>query len=160
MPLSSPTKGISRANADAKAQAQIEDLTGQKHALIMQYMTLLEQRPTCEGTAQQTNASSTDTSSLPIASDRLTPPARTLVKKLDVYADDDACTSAPTPKELSSADAEAAMTHANTTLKQHLKLLHDYNEIKDVATGLMGMIAEQRGVRVSEVMQEMGVEGE
>lgn len=49
------------------------------------------------------------------------------------------------------------MKHASATLKRHIKLLHDYNEIKDVATGLVGLVAEQRGERVKVVMEEMGV---
>ena len=42
------------------------------------------------------------------------------------------------------------------TVKRHIRLLHDYNEIKDVAQGLMGLIAEARGVRQIEVQREFG----
>ena len=42
-------------------------------------------------------------------------------------------------------------------MKRHIGLLHAYNEIKDVGQGLMGLIADSRGVRVREVMEEMGV---
>jgi hypothetical protein len=42
-------------------------------------------------------------------------------------------------------------------VKRHIGLLHAYNEIKDVGQGLMGLIADSRGVRVREVMEEMGV---
>lgn len=44
------------------------------------------------------------------------------------------------------------------TVKQHIRLLHDYNEIKDVAQGLMGLIAEARGVRQIEVQREFGAD--
>lgn len=43
-------------------------------------------------------------------------------------------------------------------VKRHICLLHDYNEIKDVAQGLMGLIAEARGVRQIEVQMEFGAD--
>ncbi|KAI9645965.1 hypothetical protein NHQ30_005402 [Ciborinia camelliae] len=47
---------------------------------------------------------------------------------------------------------------AHETVKRHIKLLHDYNDIKDVGQGLVGMIADNRGVRVGELYGEFGVE--
>lgn len=47
--------------------------------------------------------------------------------------------------------------HAEAIVKRHIKLLHAYNEIRDVGQGLMGLIADARGVRLKEVMEEMGV---
>ncbi|KAI1928312.1 hypothetical protein LOZ58_001022 [Ophidiomyces ophidiicola] len=44
-------------------------------------------------------------------------------------------------------------------VKRHIRLLHEYNEIKDVAQGLLGLIAEARGVRHVEVQKEFGVGG-
>nr|POE65313.1 dna repair protein swi5 like [Quercus suber] len=52
---------------------------------------------------------------------------------------------------------KAALEAANVVIKQHIKALHQYNEIKDVGQGLMGMIAEKRGVRVADVMGEFAV---
>ncbi|ESZ97997.1 hypothetical protein SBOR_1610 [Sclerotinia borealis F-4128] len=46
---------------------------------------------------------------------------------------------------------------ADETVKRHIKLLHDYNDIKDVGQGLVGMIADNRGVRVGELYEEFGV---
>ncbi|BCR85019.1 SWI5/SAE3 family protein [Aspergillus chevalieri] len=43
------------------------------------------------------------------------------------------------------------------TVKRHIRLLHDYNEIKDVGQGLMGLIAEARGMRQIEVQREFGI---
>lgn len=43
------------------------------------------------------------------------------------------------------------------TVKRHIRLLHEYNEIKDIAQGLMGLIAEARGVRHVDVQREYGV---
>ena len=51
-----------------------------------------------------------------------------------------------------------ALTSANEVIKEHIKLLHKYNEIKDIGQGLMGLIADKRGVRIANVMEdfEMG----
>lgn len=62
-------------------------------------------------------------------------------------ADDDE----PTEKDIMAA--------ANKMVKEHIKLLHEYNELKDVGQGLMGLIADQRGVRIVEVQEEFGVDG-
>lgn len=43
------------------------------------------------------------------------------------------------------------------TVKAHIKLLHDYNEIRDVGQGIMGIIADSRGVRVKQVYQDFDV---
>lgn len=50
------------------------------------------------------------------------------------------------------------MAAANKIVKDHIKLLHEYNELKDVGQGLMGLIADQRGVRIVEVQEEFGIE--
>jgi DNA repair protein Swi5/Sae3 len=67
------------------------------------------------------------------------------------------------------ASTQTQLTYTNTQLsdpsradavvKAHIKLLHSYNEIKDVGLGLMGLIADGRGVRLGEVMAEFGVGG-
>ena len=46
---------------------------------------------------------------------------------------------------------------AAETVKRHIKLLHDYNDIRDVGQGLVGMIADNRGVRIGELYEEFGV---
>ncbi|KAJ5144196.1 uncharacterized protein N7515_002983 [Penicillium bovifimosum] len=45
----------------------------------------------------------------------------------------------------------------NATVERHIRLLHDYNEIKDVGQGLMGLIADSKGVRQVDVEKEFGV---
>ncbi|CAG8981784.1 hypothetical protein HYALB_00004726 [Hymenoscyphus albidus] len=52
-------------------------------------------------------------------------------------------------KELKNPAAE--------TVKQHIHLLHQYNDIRDVGQGLIGMIAEHRGTRIGELYDEFGV---
>ncbi|KAJ5810829.1 hypothetical protein N7447_010345 [Penicillium robsamsonii] len=46
------------------------------------------------------------------------------------------------------------------TCKRYTQLLHEYNDIKDVGQGLMGLLAEARGVRQVEVEREFGVSEE
>lgn len=43
------------------------------------------------------------------------------------------------------------------TVQRHIRLLHEYNEIKDIGQGLMGIIADARGLRQIEVQREYGV---
>ncbi|KAF3035932.1 hypothetical protein E8E12_005014 [Didymella heteroderae] len=50
------------------------------------------------------------------------------------------------------------MAAANKIVKEHIKLLHEYNELKDVGQGLMGLIADQRGARIVEVQDEFGID--
>ncbi|MCJ1486549.1 hypothetical protein MMC06_006726 [Schaereria dolodes] len=38
-----------------------------------------------------------------------------------------------------------------TTVTTHIHLLHNYNAIRDIGTGLLGLIAENRGVRVRDL---------
>lgn len=51
------------------------------------------------------------------------------------------------------------MKEAKEVIKAHIQRLHRYNEVKDVAQGLMGMVAEARGVRIGELYEggEFGV---
>lgn len=53
---------------------------------------------------------------------------------------------------------EQVMAAAHKINKKHIKLLHEYNEIKDVGQGLMGLIADQRGVRIMEVQEDFGID--
>ncbi|QIW98448.1 hypothetical protein AMS68_003966 [Peltaster fructicola] len=51
-----------------------------------------------------------------------------------------------------------ALRLAKKTNQEHIRLLNQYNEIKDVATSLIGMIAENRQKRIIEVMQDFDVD--
>jgi DNA repair protein Swi5/Sae3 len=53
---------------------------------------------------------------------------------------------------------KAALSTADATIKEHIALLQKYNEIKDIGQGLMGMIADSRGVRIATVMEEYGMD--
>lgn len=58
-----------------------------------------------------------------------------------------------------SEDDEATLDLAKTVINRHIKLLHTYNEIRDIGQGLMGLIADARGVRIKEVQEEFGIDG-
>ncbi|KAK4987482.1 hypothetical protein LTR28_006421 [Elasticomyces elasticus] len=49
------------------------------------------------------------------------------------------------------------LAEAQATVKRHIGLLHQYNEIKDVGMGLLGLVADRKGVRVADVLGEFGV---
>ncbi|KAL2865693.1 SWI5/SAE3 family protein [Aspergillus lucknowensis] len=46
------------------------------------------------------------------------------------------------------------------TVKRHIRLLHEYNDVKDVGQGLIGLIADARGMRQVDVQKEFGVGGQ
>ncbi|KAF6223523.1 hypothetical protein HO133_000366 [Letharia lupina] len=54
-------------------------------------------------------------------------------------------------------DGQLKTKDPQATVKAHIKLLHDYNEIRDIGQGLMGIIADNRGVPVREVYQDFNV---
>jgi DNA repair protein Swi5/Sae3 len=43
-------------------------------------------------------------------------------------------------------------------VKRHIKLLHDYNEIRDVALDFVGKIAEKEQCRAIDVLKEFDME--
>lgn len=53
--------------------------------------------------------------------------------------------------------AKLAVDAANTKIKSRIKQLQEYNDIKDIGTQLMGIIAEKRGCRIGEVQEEFGI---
>ncbi|KAE8382087.1 Swi5-domain-containing protein [Aspergillus bertholletiae] len=56
------------------------------------------------------------------------------------------------------AEIKARLKHdPSAIVRQHIRLLHKYNEIKDIGQGLVGLIADARGVRQVEVQREYGV---
>jgi hypothetical protein len=79
---------------------------------------------------------------------------------IQVLMEENALSSAEpgdTNDEPTESDIFAA---ANKIVKEHIKLLHEYNELKDVGQGLMGLIADQRGVRIVEVQEEFGIDAQ
>ncbi|KXS94099.1 hypothetical protein AC579_2515 [Pseudocercospora musae] len=64
-------------------------------------------------------------------------------------------TTIPIPETWTQEDkSKAALSTAQARIKEHISLLHSYNEIKDIGLGLLGLLAEGRGVRVKDLMGE------
>jgi hypothetical protein len=49
------------------------------------------------------------------------------------------------------------VAQARAVIKTHIGLLHEYNAMRDVGMGLIGIVAETRGVRIRECQEEFGV---
>ncbi|KAF1974655.1 hypothetical protein BU23DRAFT_567451 [Bimuria novae-zelandiae CBS 107.79] len=77
------------------------------------------------------------------------------IRGLIAQSKDSCATSQPTNTKPTESEILAAAHKLN---KKHIKLLHEYNEMKDVGQGLMGLIADQRGVRIVEVQDEFGID--
>jgi hypothetical protein len=57
-------------------------------------------------------------------------------------------------------DRQQLLNDAQGIFDRHIVLLKKYNEIKDVAMGMLSLIAEREGKRLAEVMQERGLGGD
>ncbi|KAK6008437.1 hypothetical protein QM012_000340 [Aureobasidium pullulans] len=53
--------------------------------------------------------------------------------------------------------AKLAVDAANIRIQDQIRQLQQYNDIKDIGTQLMGIIAEKRGCRIGEVQEEFGI---
>lgn len=60
--------------------------------------------------------------------------------------------------EDTDARAKLAVDAANAKIRSQIKQLQKYNDIKDIGTQLMGLIAEKRGCRIGEVQEEFGID--
>ncbi|KIW09061.1 uncharacterized protein PV09_00010 [Verruconis gallopava] len=63
----------------------------------------------------------------------------------------------PALRSISEEDKDLLVAHASRIIKQHIRKLHEYNEVRDIAQGLIGMIADRRGMRVVDVQAEFGI---
>jgi hypothetical protein len=122
----------------------------------------------------QSNTSSQPSSAPPIPTPAKTPQEITLAElkaqksamlaslamlpAIQVLMEENASASAKTSDGEDEPTETDIMAAANKIVKEHIKLLHEYNELKDVGQGLMGLIADQRGVRIVEVQEEFGIE--
>lgn len=46
----------------------------------------------------------------------------------------------------------------DSTIREYLAKLREYNDLKDIAMGLVYIISEQRSVKLSDILKEMEVE--
>ncbi|TID19363.1 hypothetical protein E6O75_ATG06701 [Venturia nashicola] len=75
-----------------------------------------------------------------------------------IYTPSTAAHTTPLPAPIAPDDDAKLMAEAREVIKDHIGRLHRYNEIRDVGQGLIGMIADQRGKRIVDCMDEFGVE--
>lgn len=71
------------------------------------------------------------------------------------------------PRRLDNANADGAAPEgakeaavqkaAKAIVKERIRRLNEYNEMRDIGEGLIGIIAESRGVRIKEVQEEFGI---
>jgi len=54
---------------------------------------------------------------------------------------------------------DLAVNKANVDIRTRVRQLQEYNDVKDIGTQLMGLIAENKGVRIAEVQRDFGVQG-
>ena len=62
-----------------------------------------------------------------------------------------------TDQEINQDQEKAALKHAHAIINKHISMLKQYNEIKDIAMGMLSLIAEKEGKRLVEVMEERGI---
>ncbi|EEB08088.2 Swi5 protein [Schizosaccharomyces japonicus yFS275] len=62
-------------------------------------------------------------------------------------------------KQLVEAKAKLRDPDAHKTVRRHIELLHTYNEIRDVALGMIGKVAEQEKCTSMELLDRFGVKG-
>lgn len=53
-------------------------------------------------------------------------------------------------------DISDANTKPTELLQEHIKRLKRYNELKDTSLGLLGLISQDKGCKIKEVVEEMG----
>lgn len=61
------------------------------------------------------------------------------------------------PPPLTPAEEAETTSRAHGVIKEHIRLLSKYNEIRDIGQGLIGMVADNRRVRIRDCQEEFGV---
>jgi hypothetical protein len=164
--MTSPTKSQSHTS---RLFAQIAELSAQRDQLITEMLPLIpadvlasaERDNTAEVEASDDAAESADVE--PGRADKAAPADIAGGTTADTTNSEAAPTKAgpsspsTTDTTLTESTRAAVLEHASHTVQQHISLLHAYNGIRDIGQNVMGMLAEQRGIRVVQVMEECGV---
>ncbi|KAK6365092.1 hypothetical protein LTS17_011570 [Exophiala oligosperma] len=66
-------------------------------------------------------------------------------------------TSVSTTSTSLSSQQRAASQYVDRVFSDHISLLKEYNQIKDVAMGMLSILAEKQGRRLAEVMDDHGL---
>lgn len=162
--MPSPTKPSTPRDTsaqNARLQAQLAELEAQRDELIKSMLPLL---PAGTLPTQAAPASSSKSSNKAAEQNHqhLDRPSDSqdsgvAIDGTSTTAMDQSKSSVESIESISTETRTAVLDYANGVVKKHISLLHAYNGIRDVGQGLMGLIAEQRGVRVKDVMADFGV---
>lgn len=168
-----PTKQISETPASSKSEATgLHDTDDAKMEIgPSPASTAAASQPQLQPTASQASEPT-----LPRPAAKLTPQEITLAElkaqkaallaslvalpAIQVLIEENQCSDIDMSDDDGEPTDDDTMAAANKMVKEHIKLLHEYNELKDVGQGLMGLIADQRGVRIVEVQDEFGIDAE
>lgn len=104
---------------------------------------------TCDALRTSTNASETDDSSA-----RQDAPENKLVMTGTATN----ASSVKLPETPIGVDNDEILNEARSKVNGHIRGLNRYNQLKDIAMGLFELIAEHKGVGISEVLRDEGVE--
>ncbi|KAL8945366.1 MAG: hypothetical protein Q9211_000136 [Gyalolechia sp. 1 TL-2023] len=63
-----------------------------------------------------------------------------------------------TRAKLQQDAAKLEHSNARQTVQNHIRLLREYNDIRDIGTSLMGIIADNRRVQMKRVYEEFDVD--
>jgi len=168
--MTSPTK----RDHTARLLAQIAELSAQRDQLITEMLPLIPadvlasaQKPSnvASATVSDDPAEPTFATAKSAKSDKEASPFAYLATTTNNPTAEspappaDAGPSSPGQGDatLSESTRAAVLAHAEHTVKQHISRLHAYNGIRDIGQNVMGLLAEQRGIRVVQVMEECGV---
>ncbi|KAF2095308.1 hypothetical protein NA57DRAFT_79799 [Rhizodiscina lignyota] len=108
--------------------------------------------------AKRLNAVNARNASLKATLAELDAEKNSLLEKFSAISHKGAKNSEDGGNQLTSEQADASLTAAKAVTKEHISLLHRYNEMRDIGLGMMGIIADQRGVRLRDVQEEFGVD--
>lgn len=61
-------------------------------------------------------------------------------------------------EDLSLSDHEASKLNYEKEMKTHIRQLKNYNELKDISMALIQLVADQKHVRIKDILNEIGVE--
>jgi Swi5 len=58
---------------------------------------------------------------------------------------------------LTAAQVAEATEFSRSTIQEHIRLLQQYNQIRDIGQGLIGMVAERKKARVRDCQEDFGI---
>jgi hypothetical protein len=140
----------------ARLQKQFEEAQIERRALLRQIQEMLDERanPADLDVTEDTPPHSIADSEV---AESVEGPSRDSSAPGDVSELPSVAAHSSPPPPLTKAEEDEASSSAQAVIKEHIKLLSKYNEIRDIGQGLIGMVAESRRVRIRDCQEEFGV---